>query len=269
MDPRVTLIHQPNQGVAHALNAALARARAPYVARQDADDVSLPERLMHQLDRFDREADLVILGAWSTVTDERGTPLREQHQPVSDAAIRFALLFDTPFVSTSVMFRREAAQLAGGFDPAPDVHDDWDMWSRLCRQGRAANLPEVLIRYRVLTSGLTHTMPRFKARSLRQRRENIHWSLPQLRHDLSDLLARLGLDFPQATTDQLRELHKALSVYTNSLTEDPSQRAELLKDMHAKLMSCRIVPHHTPFHRLLDKLRKRAVLRALRTSNER
>lgn len=261
-DERLTLIRQKNQGVANALNTALAKARAPYIARQDADDVSLPDRLQHQLDRFAREPELVILGAWSTITNAHGAPVREQQQPTTDAAIRFALLFDTPFVSTSVMFRRSAAEQAGGFDPAPDVHDDWDMWSRLCRQGRAANLPSVLIRYRVLPTGLTHTMPRFQQRSLRQRRENIRWSLPQLPPDLSVLLNHLGIDYPRATPGQLRALHDALSHFIERLTSDPAEREALRQDMNAKLMSCRIVPHHTPFHRLVDRVRKRSILRS-------
>ncbi|QQR86124.1 MAG: glycosyltransferase family 2 protein [Flavobacteriales bacterium] len=263
-DARVKLIRQENRGVAHALNAALAKASAPYIARQDADDASLPDRLKHQLERFEQEPSLSILGAWSLITDAAGEPLREQHQPLTDAAIRFALLFDTPFVSSSVMFKRTAAERAGGFDPGPDVHDDWDMWSRLCRQGRAANLPEVLVRYRVLPTGLTRTMPRFQERSLRQRRENIRWALPGLPPDLAVLLEHLGIDYPIATPTGLRALHGELFTFIMDLTTDKDERAVLERDLRAKLMSARLVPHHSPVHRVLDHLRKRCVLGSLR-----
>lgn len=263
-DARIKLIRQENRGVAHALNAALSITSAPYIARLDADDASLPDRLKHQLERFEREPSLSILGGWSVITDAEGKPLREQHQPLTDAAIRFALLFDTPFVSSSVMFTRTAAERAGGFDPGPDVHDDWDMWSRLCRQGRAANLPEVLVRYRVLPTGLTRTMPRFQERSLRQRRENIRWALPGLPGELAALLEHLGIDYPMTTPTGLRALHGALRKFIQDLTSDKDQRAVLEQDLRAKLMSARLVAHHSPFHRVLDHLRKRSVLRSLR-----
>ena len=123
-DPRVTFVQQPNSGVAHALNVAMARARGTFIARQDADDVSLPHRLKEQMAFLHGHPDHVIVGGWSQVMTANGEPVRVQQQPTSDAAIRFALLFDTPFVSTSVMFRASVLPAVGRFDGSSKVFDD-------------------------------------------------------------------------------------------------------------------------------------------------
>ncbi len=259
-DARIRHTTQPNQGVSFALNQALSMARGSFIARHDADDVSVPARLQRQLDHFSAHPGTVILGSWAALIDGGALPADTLHHPVSDAAIRFMMLFTSPFVSSSVMFRSEVLRQVAGFDTSGKVFDDYDMWSRIAQHGRAANLPEELVRYRVLTSGLTHTTVNTNERLIEQRRRNLALAMPEAPTELISVAARLGLDQPLATRTQLIEMKRMLSAVIERSTADPRTRKTLHADLHRKLMSYRTIPHHTLAHRALDWLLKRALL---------
>jgi len=69
-DPRIKVIHQENLGLPKALNKALAVTQSPYIARQDADDISLPTRLEKQVQFLDQNPEYGLIGTWSQITQE-------------------------------------------------------------------------------------------------------------------------------------------------------------------------------------------------------
>jgi glycosyltransferase involved in cell wall biosynthesis len=148
-DPRLRVIVQKPAGVVAALNAGGRAARAPYVARMDADDVAEGSRLVRQVDVLDRDAGCVLVGTAVLLIDEHGRSLRTVVPPVGHDAIATALRSANVFVHGSVMFHRRAWDLAGGYDARALHVEDYDLWCRLLTHGRFAALAEPLYRLRV------------------------------------------------------------------------------------------------------------------------
>ncbi len=148
------LIHLSNpgrRGLPASLNRALTRARAPLLARQDADDISLAGRLRAQRDFLDRHPEVVLLGTAVIPVDQAGHALGPARaQPAGDAAIRWKMLLSNAFFHPTVMLRRRALERAGGgYHPALTYAQDYELWSRLLRVGRGANLCRPLVHLRL------------------------------------------------------------------------------------------------------------------------
>ncbi|MBF4603152.1 glycosyltransferase [Curtobacterium sp. VKM Ac-2884] len=147
-DSRITVVqHAVRRGTPAALNSGVAAAQAPFIARLDADDVASPERLERQVAEFRSRPDLVLLGSYAAVIDSSGTPTGLVEVPT--AAIPAALLRRNAFVHSSVMIRRGALELVGGYDERCNRMQDYDLWLRIARVGQIANIPDVLVAYRV------------------------------------------------------------------------------------------------------------------------
>jgi glycosyltransferase involved in cell wall biosynthesis len=156
-DPRLRVERRARQGLTLALNRALAMARAPLLARLDADDVALPSRLARQCEFLEAHADVGLLGTAAREVDPSGREVATVRPPVDDAAIRRALIRANPFVHSSVIVRRAVLDRAGGYDPSFPVAQDYDLWMRLAGVTRLANLPEPLV-IRRLTPGRVSTV---------------------------------------------------------------------------------------------------------------
>jgi glycosyltransferase involved in cell wall biosynthesis len=144
-DPRLRIERRARQGLTRALNRALDLARAPLVARLDADDVALPERLARQRQYLDAHPDVGLLGTGAREVDPSGREVAILRPPVDDAALRRALIRANPLVHSSVMMRRTVLDRVGGYDPSFPVAQDYDLWMRMARVSRLANLPELLV----------------------------------------------------------------------------------------------------------------------------
>jgi glycosyltransferase involved in cell wall biosynthesis len=145
VDPRLRWQHQVRTGLTRALNRALAVARGALVARLDADDVALPERLARQRAFLAAHPEVGLLGSAAREENPDGGPARIVQPPTVDAALRRALIRANPFVHSSVMVRRELLERAGGYDERLAVAQDYDLWMRLAGLTRLANLSDVLV----------------------------------------------------------------------------------------------------------------------------
>jgi glycosyltransferase involved in cell wall biosynthesis len=144
-DPRLRLYRQPRTGLTRALNRLLGLARADLIARLDADDLALPERLARQRAFMALHPEVGLLGTAAREDDLTGRPLGVVRPPVDDAGLRRALIRANPFVHSSVMARRELLARAGGYDETLGVAQDYDLWMRLVRLTRLASLDEILV----------------------------------------------------------------------------------------------------------------------------
>jgi glycosyltransferase involved in cell wall biosynthesis len=154
-DRRVRVERRPHQGLTDALIHGFGLARAPLVARLDADDLAEPERLARQQAFLDSHPDVGLLGAGAREVDSSGRDVALIRPPEEDAAIRRALIRRNPFVHSSVVMRREVAELAGGYDASFAVAQDYDLWMRMSRWTLMANLGEPLVTRRLLPGRVT------------------------------------------------------------------------------------------------------------------
>ena len=161
-DARVRLVEQErNRGVAAALNRGIADACGRYLARMDADDASRPGRLERQVAFLEANPGCGIVGTWTEIwSGDRPTDRAHRH-PTDSLTLKFESLFDTQFVHSSVMLRKEVIDRCGsypetGFSPYPE---DFALWSKIARHFGMANLPEQLLVYREVPGSESRSSP--------------------------------------------------------------------------------------------------------------
>ncbi len=151
-DPRCRLISRPNTGIVGALNDGFAVARCTdYIARMDADDVAEPERFHRQVEYLETNPDCVAVGCRAFVIDPDGDPICLVNNPPGHAEIEKDLFLGLggAILHPSVMIQREAFVRVNGYDPRFQLVEDLDLYLKLGEIGRLANLPDVLLKYRL------------------------------------------------------------------------------------------------------------------------
>lgn len=146
-DDRIRLIERENRGLVASLNELVAAARAPLLARMDADDISMPDRLSRQVAYLSEHPEVGVLGCNTHDIDERGFILKTTEQyPLTPAAARASLEKGPPVCHPSVVMR--ASLLATFYRPAFRHAEDYDLWLRVSMHTDICNLPERLLLYR-------------------------------------------------------------------------------------------------------------------------
>jgi len=147
-DARIALHrNQENLKLIRTLNKGLTMARGKYIARQDADDVSLPDRLAKQVAYLEHHQDVGLLGTDYYRLNSQGQRILRQPPPVH-TKIRWHLLFGNIWCHPSMMFRRELVDTNELFHPEYVHVEDYELWTRLVKRTRAATLSEALVIYR-------------------------------------------------------------------------------------------------------------------------
>jgi len=166
-DPRFEIVRQEPLGIAETLRRAASLCDEPILARQDADDVSHPERLQRQRDFLGAhpEIGLVATGV-VTQSDREPTAGWKRYERWMDEAhtpreIANALWVESPFAHPTVMMRREAYHAAGGYRNV-GFPEDYDLWLRMNRASiRMAKLAERLYRWTDRPDRASRTLPEY------------------------------------------------------------------------------------------------------------
>jgi glycosyltransferase involved in cell wall biosynthesis len=148
-DGRLRVIQQENAGLTRALIRGCAAATGEFIARQDADDVSLPGRLSAQAALLASDRGLSMVSCWSECVGPRDELLFAIRCDLDSAMATRALLAGThhPSCHGSVMFRRRDYEAVGGYRAAFYYAQDSDLWRRLADRGRLGYVPAVLYRF--------------------------------------------------------------------------------------------------------------------------
>ena len=170
-DPRVKVLTRPNGGCWIASNDGLAVARGRLIARMDADDVSLPERLAKEVAFLDANPQVVCVGTHVLLIDADGEPLRVMPDPprLTHKEIDTGHLTGGGQVMyhPSVVIRREALDKVGLYREWPAALD-LDMFLRLAEVGELANLPDVLLKYRQHMGSIGHAKMKLQLETCRE-----------------------------------------------------------------------------------------------------
>lgn len=145
-DERIKVFEQQEPGIAAARNQAMSLASGKYCAVTDADDISLPHRLERQIKFLESRPEISLCGAWIQTFGAGSSQIRQT--PTRDAMIRSQMMFLCPFAHSTVVWRREDIARTGQ-KYLLESSEDYDLWARLLPHIRFANLPEVLVHYRM------------------------------------------------------------------------------------------------------------------------
>lgn len=147
-DPRIRLIDRENKGLTASLNEAIELAEGEYLARQDADDFSHPERFEKEVARLEADPGLGLIGSNYVVVDERDNPVNQTNVFTHPDDLKVAEALSNQFGHGSVMMRAETVEEVGPYDPAVGIVEDYDLFVRISHVARIANIKEPLYYWR-------------------------------------------------------------------------------------------------------------------------
>lgn len=195
-----------NLGLIHTLNNGLDLAQGKYIARMDADDISLPRRLERQVDFMDRNPAIGACGTWVETFGERN---EVWHYPVEPEVVRVHLLFRSALAHPAACLRRAAFVEHGlRYDDHYPHAEDFQLWQRASEYFPIANMDKVLLKYNIHSSSSSLSNQEAQAQTLR-------------RIDREALL-RLGINASDAELD----LHRRLGFQGEQLKGIPLDETE-------------------------------------------
>ena len=179
-DQRIMLVqNKENIGLTKSLNKGLALAQGEYVARQDADDVSLLERFEKQVTLLDKHPEVVLASCDIEVINSEGCLVKKHQRACDSDLVAWYLLFYNYVAGHSqVMFRRKSVMNLGGYSETYRCSQDYELWCRLVRVGKVAILPEVLLQQRIHSRSI----------SCEKQLDQEAYALIQVRHNIGQVL---------------------------------------------------------------------------------
>lgn len=242
-DPRIIRLHNLEyRGLTHSLNRGIAAARGKYIARMDADDISLPRRLERQVHCMEAYPDIGLLGTWIEDIDENGKPIGVWRAPTTPALIRWSLLFGTCLAHPSVIMRRSVIQRVGSYNPEALHAEDYDLWSRMSFETQIANLPEVLVRLRVHTGSISSRYSERQEQTVVQVARSAIWKVlgGDVSTDTVVCLRRAIRGLPLHASDQVRSvalLIRQLYQFYDKFSPSASETRQVSLDAAEKMLN--------------------------------
>jgi len=221
-DGRVRLLeNEQNLGVTPTLNLGLKEARGELIARMDADDISLPDRLEKQVTFLQSHPEIGLVSGDALAIDAEGNSIPEDFALTTEPGyIKWLLHFTCPITHPAVMGRKALFDQAGSYDPEILYAEDYDLWQRMSQFAKLSNLTDVLIKKRAhaQTIGVTQRETMMRSHKLVQQRAFSRLLQRQVTLDeISALRARSQVIPPQRSLAMLRKARQVF-LSQNSLT---------------------------------------------------
>ena len=148
-DGRLRVVHQPHCGGPRASNRALAECKGDLIARIDADDIALPDRISRQVEFLRRNPDVGMVSSNYLHIDENEEPLWEVRLPESHSDLLRQLWLRNRILHSATMIRRSVVEAVGNYDEILRFAQDYDFWLRIASRFKLANLPQILAKKRL------------------------------------------------------------------------------------------------------------------------
>ena len=160
-DNRIKIIDQENTGLAKALNNGIKITQGKYIARMDADDISLPERLEIQVQFLNENKTIGLVGLSAIAIDEKGEDICLLKRPLSDCDIKEMLKETSPFFHGSVMFHKDLFDSVGSYPEELSIFfEDWVLFRKMGKITNFANLAEPLYMFRITPTAINNRTKR-------------------------------------------------------------------------------------------------------------
>jgi glycosyltransferase involved in cell wall biosynthesis len=145
-DNRIVLIDRENEGLPYSLNEGISIAKGDYIARMDADDISLPTRFEKQID-FMQKSELDVCGSYIKLFGKNKKEYIIKY-PLNDEDIRFSLLFFSCLAHPTIVFKNKVFDKVK-YNVDYKVTQDYQLWCDIVNADfKIGNIPEVLLNYR-------------------------------------------------------------------------------------------------------------------------
>ena len=165
-DPRFIYVHPTKRiGLSKSLNLAISKSRGELIARFDSDDICMPERLEIQVAFLLANPEITAVGGSMDIVNSEGIFIAHRSYPHKSKDIAKAMQITNAIAHPTVMYRKQAIYLYGGYNPRYRYCEDLDLWLRWINAGLLLNnLPQVLVQYRQDNTRRDHLNWRFNLR---------------------------------------------------------------------------------------------------------
>lgn len=148
-DKRILYYRNPeNIGLTRSLNLGLKKARGKFIARMDADDISLPNRFTEQVTFLTKHENIDVVGSWAYIIDSNGKTIGKLKRALQPDILKSLLIFESPLFHPSVMMRNRMAGKHVAYDENYKYSQDYELWTRISDFCQFSNIPHCLICYR-------------------------------------------------------------------------------------------------------------------------
>ncbi len=170
-DKRIRYIRNlKHHGLTSSLNIAIALATGEYIARMDADDIALPNKLAIQEKILEDNPQIAMVGSGAELIDKKGLKIGVRRYPESYEAIIKEIVKYNPFIHPSVIIKKNVLDDIGYYDKSLDGAEDYDLFLRISKKHAVRNLPDILLRYRISKENISwRKIKKIEAASLRTR----------------------------------------------------------------------------------------------------
>ncbi len=219
-DKRIILISRENRGLIASLNEGIKLARGEYIARMDADDISLPTRFEEQLAFMKRNEGIGVCG---TAVIGFGENIKRSIWRLStnDSSLKTELLFSSIFAHPSVIFKKSLfTQYNLSYESEFKHAEDFRLWTKMAEFTRFANLKKPLLKYRILENSVTREADKNREDRYHVIKSIFSKYLSKLEIENSEEENRLH--FNLTLNDRIQDSHiefKKLREYFNKLLE--------------------------------------------------
>lgn len=156
-DPRIKIInHEKNEGLTKRLGEGLNLTRTKFLARMDADDIALPDRLSNQRQFLISHPEFAAVGCNFQKIDENENKIGQSDFPTSYEDIKKEIYKKNPFSHSCLFFQTEKLKKAGGYNLNFRYSQDYELMLRLAAFFPVANLKEVYLWDRDNENSISH-----------------------------------------------------------------------------------------------------------------
>ena len=225
----VYLKNSSNKGIVYTLNKGIDLAKGEYIARMDADDIVLGNRLQVQTDFLSKNPDYGIVGGWYQVTNENGKIIDTVEGVTNCSSAQLGLLFRNQFAHSVVTMRTDLAKQLK-YDPEFQYCEDYDLWVRFAEVSKVTNLPAYYLSYRWYSENSCNR----KQKELKQAMLNLfsrELDKIDVEHTAEELMLHAAVCFGMANklfNDPVK--HKALRQWHNKVFGSPVLNQRYDKD---------------------------------------